>query len=906
MSYSRRQLYAMGETFGDSATRKEAGGRIVYGGGGGSSAPAPQATTRVTESGPTVTNRTTANEIPNYLTDASQDLIARGQALTSRPYEAYTGSRVAEFSPDMQTAFGRMRNQGVAGQIGQATGLAGLAGERAMQVGSGLGTFNPYEMGGFTAEKAQQYMNPYMQNVVDIERRKAQEASDQQAAMLSGQAARQGAFGGSGAALQQRALRRDTAQQLADLQTQGMGRAFEQGLSRFGAEEAMREQSRQFGANYGIQGQQLGLEGLRTGLQASGQLGQLGQTQFGQEMDITKGLGTAGDVQRQREQALLDVGYGDYLTAQKYPYEQLAFQQGLISGVPYSTTQRTSEISQPGKQVSQLVEPPKEQPNPASQLIGAGVAAYGASGGGNAKGGLIHSYAGGGGISSLNQPQLAAMADDMSDQQLIALQQDPTQGPVTLGAVAEELLNRDKVRSAGIGQLAATTPPPERTVVAEALGGGISDLGARNLENMDEVTAAGGGIIAFSGETGSSVFRPRRAGESFSEYRQAMFQAELQAQQEKNAEEAAAREAERSSLQQRLAEERGGEIIPSSPFFDRTLLPGVSATTAAPRATSLVPTTKPRTDLRKGMNDPRVGLDGLTPAKAKAEQAAAAAKGKPGTEKPASTRTATKTAAPLSGLSALQAQTAAGLAGLETQVGDINAARTAAAANQLERGKAQEAELGEFGTEQEKRLKAREEGLKGAEDKNFNMALIEAGLAMMSGTSANAFENIGKGALVGTKAYTTGIERIQNRKEKLDDAMTALENAKRSDKRVSQERMERLRANVDNAAVANADAIYKFGKDKLDMTRQDAEFITEMAMEQKKLDTSVKIAGMRDSAEKPFNYQAAYQNYINNNLGKKDIYNKDIPVLSYADYVKKYALKTTDDSSGRRVRQLPE
>jgi hypothetical protein len=473
MSYSRRQLYAMGETFGDSATRMEAGGRIVYGGGGGG-APAPQPTTRITESGPTRTSRTTVNEIPEYLTNASQDLVARGQALTSRPYEAYTGARVSEFSPDMQTAFGRMRNQGVAGQTTEASGLASLAGRRATDYGE-------FQTG------VQQYMNPYMQGVVDIERREAQRVADEKSAALSGQAAKLGAFGGSGFNLQQRALTRDTARQLADIQAQGLDRAYQSAVGQY---------------NQGITG----------GLAAASQLGGLGQQQFGQEMDITKGLGTAGDVQRQREQALLDVGYGDYLTAQKYPYEQLAFQQGLVSGVPYSTTARTSEVSQPGKQVSQLVET-REQPNPASQLIGAGTALYGATGGaGNAKGGLIHSYAGGGGISSLNQPQLAAMADNMSDQQLFALQQDPTQGPLTLATVAETVLKRQKVRENGVRRDAATTPPPERTVVAEALAG-LPGLPASNLDNMDKVTMAGGGIVAFSGETGSTVFRPRRSGD---------------------------------------------------------------------------------------------------------------------------------------------------------------------------------------------------------------------------------------------------------------------------------------------------------------------------------------------------------------------------------------------------------
>jgi len=45
MSYSRRQLEALGEPLGESVTRKE-GGRIIYGGGGSS---APEKQTTVTE-----------------------------------------------------------------------------------------------------------------------------------------------------------------------------------------------------------------------------------------------------------------------------------------------------------------------------------------------------------------------------------------------------------------------------------------------------------------------------------------------------------------------------------------------------------------------------------------------------------------------------------------------------------------------------------------------------------------------------------------------------------------------------------------------------------------------------------------------------------------------------------------
>ena len=439
MSYSRRQLYAMGETFGDSATRKEVGGRIVYGGGGGGGNKTVEPTTTITESGPTITNRTTANEIPNYLTDASQDLVARGQALTNRPYEAYTGARVAEFSPLMNQAFGRMGSQQVAGQTTEATGLASLAGQRAMDYGQ-------FQQG------VQQYMNPYMQNVVDIERRKAQEAADQQAAALSGQAVRQGAFGGSGAALQQRALRRDTAQQLADLQAQGLDRAYQSAVGQYN-------------------------QGISSGLAASSQLAGLGQQQFGQEMDITKGLGTAGDVQRQREQALLDVGYGDYLTAQKYPYEQLAFQQSLVSGVPYSTTQRTSEVSQPGKQVSQKVSTTEAAA---------------------AQGGEIRRYADGGITSLLSDQQIDQhqLMPNISDLARMALQAKKEK----YAQIRADQQNMD-------AQQAMMDRGPEETVagdvmrqIAAARASGIAGLDDDMPEDFlvgDEYTAAGGGIVAF-------------------------------------------------------------------------------------------------------------------------------------------------------------------------------------------------------------------------------------------------------------------------------------------------------------------------------------------------------------------------------------------------------------------------
>lgn len=81
---------------------------------------------------------------------------------------------------------------------------------------------------------------------------------------------------------------------------------------------------------------------------------------------------------------------------------------------------------------------------------------------------------------------------------------------------------------------------------------------------------ATGGIVAFA--TGDAVEDPRRKrreGESFTDYRKRMFELDEQMYRERQTQRAAASEAERK---RRLAE-RGGELIPPSPFLERAPLP---------------------------------------------------------------------------------------------------------------------------------------------------------------------------------------------------------------------------------------------------------------------------------------------------------------------------------------------
>jgi hypothetical protein len=82
---------------------------------------------------------------------------------------------------------------------------------------------------------------------------------------------------------------------------------------------------------------------------------------------------------------------------------------------------------------------------------------------------------------------------------------------------------------------------------------------------------------------------------------------------------------------------------------------------------------------------------------------------------------------------------------------------------------------------QEERIASREASLKGEEDKALWMALMQAGLATMSGTSPNAFANIGEGASKGLSAYGESKKAIAGRMDKLDELRGIMEEAQRTE-----------------------------------------------------------------------------------------------------------------------------
>ena len=412
-----------------------------------------------TGSQPTTPEKTTqVSELPDWAKGYAKDTLAKGAALTDinkNPYQQYGGERIAGFTPMQQQAQQGAANMQTAGQVGLGSNIAGAAGLGALGTNYQAGRFSG---GTFGQGAANFYMNPYQQNVTDIGKREAARQSDILGTQQAGQATQAGAFGGSRFGIQQAERERNLGQQMADIQAQGSNAAFQQAQAQFNADQSRRMQAQQLGEQSRQYGAGLGMQGLQTGLQAAGQLGQLGQTQYGQEMGINQLQNQYGAQQQQQQQRGLDTAYQDFLNQQNYPYKQLGFMSDMIRGLPLGQ-QSTSAIYQ--------------APPSMAQTIGAlGVGAIGASKAGLfAEGGLT--YAGGGVTSPQNVENILSK---LSDQQL---QQ-----------AKEAALNRRDVEEAQM----IDAEMAERASIRGGLGGAFNQLPAGQQEQM----MAGGGIVAFA------------------------------------------------------------------------------------------------------------------------------------------------------------------------------------------------------------------------------------------------------------------------------------------------------------------------------------------------------------------------------------------------------------------------
>jgi hypothetical protein len=403
-SYSRRELYALGEPLGDSATYLKADGGLILGDGGGGGGSQPASSTTQTQ------------DLPDWAKPYAQDVLSKGKAVTDldqNPYQPYGGNRIAGFDPMQQQAFQGAQNMRVAPQIGQAT---------AASVGAGLGGFdvagqaNQY---GFQNQVGG-YMNPYLQMSLAPQIAEANRQYDITGTKQQSAATQAGAFGGSREAIMAAENERNRNMGINQIVGQGYNTAFTNAQNQY---------------NQNLQNQ---LAGYGMANQAAGQLGNLGQSQYQQGMGINALQAQYGAQQQAQQQRGLDTAYQDFLTQKNYPYQQLSYMSNLVRGTPMGMNT-----------ASQVYQAP---PNTMGQLAGLGLGAYGVSQLMKADGGQVHSYADGGAVQGyklggnipdpMNDPyEMASAVDGLTDEQLQGILQHPS-SPAEFRAAQDEMAMR--------------------------------------------------------------------------------------------------------------------------------------------------------------------------------------------------------------------------------------------------------------------------------------------------------------------------------------------------------------------------------------------------------------------------------------------------------------------------------
>lgn len=309
MSYSRRELYALGEPLGDSATYRKADGGLVLGdGGGGGSAPPPADTTQ-----------TQTAELPEWARGYAKDVLAKGQALTDigrNPYQTYGGQRVADFSGLQQQSFQEAQNLGP-NPLSVQGGINALTAGRQYQAQA----TNPYA----TAA----YMSPYVQDVLNTQLAAANRQYDVSGMQQRAGATQAGAFGGGRDAIMRMENERARQSALQGITAKGLQDAFTNA-----------QQAQQFGANLGMQGTQAAIGA--------------GQNVFNQATGAIQLQNQMGAQQQAQAQKGLDINYQEFLNQQNYPYKQLSYMSDLIRGQPLGMQSSNQVYQAPPSTMSQL------------------------------------------------------------------------------------------------------------------------------------------------------------------------------------------------------------------------------------------------------------------------------------------------------------------------------------------------------------------------------------------------------------------------------------------------------------------------------------------------------------------------------------------------------------------------
>lgn len=268
-------------------------------------------------------------QLPAWYETGAQSAIATATQAANNLAMPYQQNTVAGIDP----ITGRAVNL-----TGQNVGATNAAFGQAQGGARDVMGYDPMMINGgsFLNLNAQQYMNPYIQNVEDRALDNMGRAYQQNLNTIGDAATRSHAFGGSRQGVAEGVAAAENARQMGDLSAQLRQSGYDNATNLMGQDLGRGFQAQQANQQAGLQGAQVNLSGANS----LGSLAAQGQQEYLRSLQSAI---SAGQINQQQAQALLTQAQDQYNLMRQYPTEQLNILLAGLGGtqVPTSSTTKT-------------------------------------------------------------------------------------------------------------------------------------------------------------------------------------------------------------------------------------------------------------------------------------------------------------------------------------------------------------------------------------------------------------------------------------------------------------------------------------------------------------------------------------------------------------------------------------
>jgi len=286
--------------------------------------------------------------VSDYAAPVVGGIINSAVDVASNPYQIYGGATVAGPSALQSQAFSGIQGLTIPNltQTNAGTNLQDVYKSAATQPAYTGTTFTSNTTGinnQFGSSDLQNYMNPYLQNILNPQLEEAKRQSQIMQLQNDANMTKAGAYGGGRQAILNAENQRNLGTNLANITGKGYDTAYTQALGQYNADQerllkalGAKEQSGQFGAGQG-------LNYLKLAGETAQDQGNFGNQLADRQLAANLRQADLGSIQRDIDQQGLTSDYNMFKEARDYPKQQIEFLNNIMKQYPMTTINEYGE-----------------------------------------------------------------------------------------------------------------------------------------------------------------------------------------------------------------------------------------------------------------------------------------------------------------------------------------------------------------------------------------------------------------------------------------------------------------------------------------------------------------------------------------------------------------------------------